>query len=160
MSLESVSPPGQRAVVTGLQPLLSVRTRVSAMHESLKGKKILIVKGSLIASEELQDALAQEAAWPFLAHNVSHAFELVESIKFDAAIVDHGLPAFDLCTELQAADIPCVSAKAPHRLQGWNARKRDAEQAVWKLSHVLSRLDGIAAEIVPAEEVPRNLYTN
>lgn len=132
------------------------------MHESLKGKKILIVKGSLIASEALQEALASEGALPFLAHTVSHAFELVERIRFDGVIVDHGLhnEAFDLCTELQAADIPYVSCKAPHRLQGWEARKRDAQHAVWKLAHVLSRLDELAAEIIPAEELPRDLHSH
>jgi len=90
------------------------------MHESLKGKKILIAKGSLIANEELQEALAQEGARPFLAHNVSHAFDLVERIRFD-----------------QAFDIPYIFCSAPHRLQGWQARKRDAEHAVCKLAHVL-----------------------
>jgi len=142
--------------------LLSVRTRVSAMQESLNGKKILIVKGSLIASDELQEALASEGARPFLAHNVSHAFELVERIKFDGVMVDHGLhnEAFDLCTELQAGDIPYISCNAPHRLQGWQARKRDAEHAVWKLAHVLSRVDEIAAEIIPAAEQARQLYSH
>jgi DNA-binding response OmpR family regulator len=127
------------------------------MHESLKGKKILIVKGSLIANEELQEALAQEGARPFLAHNVSHAFDLVERIRFDGVIVDHGLhnEAFDLCTELQAFDIPYIFCSAPHRLQGWQARKRDAEHAVCKLAHVLTRLDGIAAEIIHGKALPR-----
>lgn len=129
--------------------LLSVRTRVPAMHDVLNGKKILVVEGSLIASEELQEALHQAGARPFVAHNVSAAFHLVERIKFAGVILDHGLhnEAFDLCTELQAADIPYVSCRAPHRLQGWNARKREAEHAVCKLAHVLSRLDAIVAEM-------------
>ena len=132
------------------------------MHEMLKGKKILIVEGSVIASAELQAALYQEGAQPFLAYNVAHAFELVKRIKLDGVIVDHGLhnEAFDLCTELRMAEIPYVSCKAPHRLQGWNARKRDAEHAVWKLAHVLSRVDEIDAEIILAEESSAQLHSH
>jgi hypothetical protein len=128
--------------------LRSVRTRVSAMYDVLIGKKILLVEGSLIASEELRDALHLAGATPFVAHNVSAAFHLVERIKFDGVILDYGLhnEAFDLCTELQAADIPYVCCQAPHRLQGWNTRKRDAEHAVWKLAHVLSRPDTVMKE--------------
>src|SRR5689334_10820766 len=130
--------------------LLSVRTRVSAMHDALKGKKILVVEGSLIATEDLQELLHQEGATPFVAHNISAAFHLVERIRFDGVILDYGLhnEAFDLCTELQAADIPYVSCQAPHRLQGWSARKRDAEHAVWKLAHVLSRPDAVMEETI------------
>jgi hypothetical protein len=137
--------------------LLSVRTRVTAMHDALKGKKILVVEGSLIASEELRDALYQEGATPFVAHTISAAFHLVERVKFDGVILDYGLhnEAFDLCTELLAADIPYVSCRAPHRLQGWNTRKRDAEQAVWKLAHVLSRSDPVMEGMSIADYVVR-----
>jgi DNA-binding response OmpR family regulator len=129
------------------------------MHGMLNGKNILIVEGSLIATAELQEALHQEGARPFLAHNLAAAFELVQRIRLDAAVIDQGLhnEAFDLCAELQAADIPYISCTAPHRLQGWMARKRDAEHAVWKLGHVLSRVDAIAADRVPAEEVQHEL---
>lgn len=132
------------------------------MHEVLNGKKVLIVEGSLIASGDLQEALHQQGARPFIAHNVTAAFALVERIKFDGVIVDYGLhnEAFDFCTELQAVDIPYVSCKAPHRLQGWQARKRDAEHAAWKLAHVLSRLDKIAPEIIQAEDLPRHLSSH
>ena len=93
--------------------------------------------------------LRQEGATAFIAHNVSAAFHLVERIKFDGVILDYGLhnEAFDLCTELQAADIPYVSCRAPHRLQGWTTRKREAEHAVWKLGHVLSRVDAVTPGI-------------
>ena len=129
--------------------LLSVRTRVSAMHDALKGKKILIVEGSLIATEDLQEMLHQEGASAIVAHNVSAAFHLMERIKFDGVFLDYGIhnEAFDLCTELQAADIPYVSCRAPHRLQGWTTRKREAEHAVWKLGHVLSRVDAAPTEM-------------
>ena len=110
------------------------------MRDILIGKKILVVEGSLIATEDLQETLHQEGASAFVAHNVSAAFHIVERIKFDGVILDYGLhnEAFDLCTELQAADIPYVSCRAPHRLQGWTTRKCEAEHAVCKLAHVLS----------------------
>jgi CheY-like chemotaxis protein len=133
--------------------LRSVRIRVPAMHDVLNGKKILVVEGSLIATEDLQEMLLQAGAAPFVAHNVSAAFHLVERIKFDGVILDHGLhnEAFDLCTELQAADIPYVSCRAPHRLQGWTTRKREAEYAVWKLGHVLSRAHAMETEMPVAD---------
>jgi DNA-binding NtrC family response regulator len=132
------------------------------MHGILNGKNILIVEGSLIATAELQEALHQECARPFLAHNAAAAFELVKRIRFDAAIVDLGLhnEAFDLCTEFQAADIPYISCKGPHRMQRWGARKRDAEHAVWKLKHVLSRVDAVIADVIPAEELHGELRSH
>lgn len=147
---------------SGLHLLLSVRTRVPIMHGILHGKNILIVEGSLIAPAELQEALYQEGARPFLAHNLSAAFELVKRVRLDAAIVDQGLhnEAFDLCAEFQAADIPYISCAAPHRLQGWAARKRDAEHAIWKLGHVLSRVDAVAADLIPAEGQRQELHSH
>jgi hypothetical protein len=132
------------------------------MHGMLYGKNILIVEGSLIATAELQEALHLNGGRPFLAHNLRAAFELVKRIRLDAAIIDQGLhnEAFDLCAEFHAADIPYISCKAPHRLQGWASRKRDAEHVVWKLAHVLSRVDAIAADRAPAEEVQRELRSH
>jgi hypothetical protein len=129
------------------------------MHGILDGKNILIVEGSTIATAEIQEALYQEGARPFLAHNVNAAFALVRRIRLDAAIIDQGLhnEAFDLCAALQAADIPYISCKAPHILQGWSARKRDAEHAAWKLGHLLSRVDAVAAGAIPTAKPGREL---
>jgi hypothetical protein len=142
--------------------LLSARTRVSAMHGTLHGKNILIVEGSLIATAEVQEALINEGARPFVAHNLPAAFELVRRLRLDGAIIDHSLhnEAFDLCTELQAVDTPYISCRTPQRAQGWSARKRDAEHAAWKLGHVLSRVDEIAAGAIAAEAPQRDLYSN
>lgn len=120
------------------------------MHGNLRAKNVLIVEGSLLATAELQGALHQEAARPFVAHNVSAAFELVRRLRIDGAVIDHSLhkEAFDLCSELWDRDIPYVSCRAPHRLQGWTARKADAEHAIWKLSHVLSRVDEVTARLM------------
>jgi CheY-like chemotaxis protein len=120
------------------------------MHEVLNGKKILVVEGSLIATEDLQEMLRQEGATAFVARNVSAAFNLIERIKFDGVVLDYGLhnEAFDLCTELQAADIPYVSCRAPHRLQGWSSRKRDAQHAVWKLGDILSGAEAVTSGTV------------
>ena len=95
----------------------------------------------------------------FVAHKVAAAFELLRRIRFDGAVIDQGLhnEAFDLCEELRAANIPYISCTTPHRLQGWDTRKRDAEHAVWKLAHVLSRVDEIAAELIVPEAVDREL---
>lgn len=89
------------------------------MHHKLSGKKVLIVKGSLLAPFVLEMALAERGAKAVTATNIISAFSLIERETFDAAVIDKGLhnEAFDLCAELKSFDIPYVMANAPHELQ-------------------------------------------
>lgn len=107
--------------------------------DKLTGKHILILKGSLIADAELRDTLIREGAKVTVTANIVTAFDLVNRKHFDGALVDHGLhnEAFDFCTELQALSIPYISANTPHRLQGLEARERDANSTVNRLVNVL-----------------------
>jgi hypothetical protein len=132
------------------------------MHGTLLGKNILIVEGSVIATPEVQEALHQEGARAFIAHKVAAAFELLRRLRFDGAILDQGLhnEAFDLCEALQAKNIPYISCVIPHRLQSWRARKSDAEHTVWKLAHVLSRVDETASGLVGPDQIERELHSH
>ena len=114
------------------------------MERNLSGKTILIVKGSLLAGEKLAEALSRCGARVHLTSNVINAFSLLRRMPFDGAVVDQGLhnEAFDLCSELREFDIPYFCCSAPHRLHTPAARKRDADQTVWRLSDsISSRID-------------------
>ena len=110
------------------------------MENTVKGKNILIVQGSLLAGSELRDALVRAGAHAYLTCNLISAFELVQKHRFDGAVIDRGLhnEAFDLCAELQDLGVPYVCCAAPHRLQGLSTRERDADHAVWKLGSVIA----------------------
>jgi DNA-binding response OmpR family regulator len=122
--------------------------------DKLTGKHILILKGSLIADAHLRDTLMREGAKVTVTANIVTAFDLVNRKHFDGAVVDHGLhnEAFDFCTELQALSIPYISANTPHRLQGLEARERDAKATVHRLVNVLE----IEADDVFADDYPDN----
>lgn len=109
------------------------------METKLSGKHILIVNGSLLSHAELRDALVRRGAKVTTTQNLVTAYDLVARKPFDGAVVDYGLhnEAFDLCTELQALDIPYISANAPHRLQGLEARERDAEATAARLENLM-----------------------
>ncbi|WP_024275191.1 hypothetical protein [Hyphomicrobium sp. 802] len=89
------------------------------MHNRLSGKKVLIVKGSLLVPFALEMALAERGAKAITATNIISAFSLIEHERFDAAVIDKGLhnEAFDLCAELKSFDIPYILADAPHEMQ-------------------------------------------
>ena len=129
--------------------------------DKLTAKHILIMKGSLIADAELKDALIREGAKVTVTANIVTAFDLINRKHFDGAVVDHGLhnEAFYFCTELQALSIPYIIARAPCRLQGLAARKRDANATVQRLVNVLEmEVDDVFADdysdYVPSEIPP------
>ena len=128
------------------------------MSTDLTGKKILIVEGSLLSGTELRSALMQAGAQVNVARSVSDAFNRLKPGLPDAAIVDYALhnEAFDLCTEFQAYEVPYIHCRNPNRLQGLEARDREAEHVVWKLAHILSRAEE-DAETVPLEVLQREL---
>ncbi len=131
------------------------------MENRLSGKKILIIKGSLLSDVELRDALVRLGAKVTVTNTVTMAFELVGRKRFDGAVVDHGLhnEAFDLCTDLQALDIPYISANAPHRLQGLDARERTADAMAQRLANLMDLGDADVsaddfADYMPIDELP------
>lgn len=90
------------------------------MRNNLSGRKILVVKGSLLVPFALEEALTERGASAVTATNIISAFSLIERETFDAAVIDKGLhnEAFDLCAELKTFDVPYILANAPHELQG------------------------------------------
>jgi response regulator RpfG family c-di-GMP phosphodiesterase len=111
------------------------------MEDLLKGRKVLIVEGLTLASQDIREALAQQGAHVFVARGVAAAFRLLDRIRFDAVVIDHSLhnEAVDLCIELRTESIPYVSCRAPNSWQGWSVRKREAEAAARKLENIFSR---------------------
>lgn len=109
------------------------------MENKLTGKQILIVRGSLLADAELRDSLVRLGAIVSVTQNLVSAFDLVARKNFDGAVVDYSLhnEAFDLCTEFQALNIPYINANAPHRLQGLEARGRDADATARRLADLI-----------------------
>lgn len=134
------------------------------MENKLTGKQLLIVTGSLLADAELRDALVRIGAQVTVTKNMVTAFDLVARRDFDGAVVDHGLhnEAFDLCTEFQALNIPYISAATPHRLQGLEARERDADATAERLANLIELeevdvFDDDFADYVPLDDVPPEL---
>jgi DNA-binding response OmpR family regulator len=111
------------------------------MHNTLSGKKILIVKGSILVPLMLERALTERAAKPITATNIISAFSLIERERFDAAVIDKGLhnEAFDLCAELKSSDVPYVLAGAPHEQQRTAAQMSAACDIVAELAERLKR---------------------
>jgi CheY-like chemotaxis protein len=111
------------------------------MELNLTGKNILIFEGSSLVSDVLKDAFNRAGARVWVTGKVITAFDLVQRVRFDGAVLDHGMhnEVFELCEELREAGIPYICCNAPHRLQGMEARKGEAEHAVWRLNSVLHR---------------------
>jgi PleD family two-component response regulator len=105
------------------------------MKLNLLGKKILVIKGSLLSERELEAALQEEGAKVQTVTNLISAFSVIERQTFDGAVIDKGLhnQAFDLCTELQSLDVPYIIASSPHDLQKSSAKIRDAKEATASL---------------------------
>jgi DNA-binding response OmpR family regulator len=124
---------------------------------TLTGKKILIVEGSLLSATELRSALMQAGAQVNVARGVRAAFDMLKPVQPDAAVIDYTLhnEGFDLCTELQAYDIPYIHCSGPNRLQRLKARDEEAEHAAWKLAHMLSRAEESVG--LPVEALNREL---
>lgn len=120
------------------------------MESHLKGKSILIVTGSALAGDALLEAFRQNGARVHMTGNILCAFDMVGRLKFDGVVLDHGLhnEVFELCEELRDASIPFVSCSAPHRLQGLEARRKDAVHVLWRLENVIKSRDVPDAYIV------------
>jgi CheY-like chemotaxis protein len=105
------------------------------MQPNLLGKKILVIKGSLLSARELEAALIGEGAKVQTVTNLISAFSVIERQTFDGAVIDKGLhnQAFDLCTELKSLDVPYITCSAPHDLQKPSAKIRDAKKAAASL---------------------------
>ena len=105
------------------------------MQQDMVGKKILIVKGSLLPVQELEAALVEQGAAIQTVTNIISAFSVIERDRFDGAVIDQGLhnQAFDFCTELQSLNVPYITCGAPHGLQSRPAKERDAQKAVASL---------------------------
>lgn len=106
----------------------------------LVGKKILIVEGSLLSAQELSLMLKEAGARVYTTSNAISAFNLIERVGFDGAMIDYALhnEAFELCEELRSINTPYICCNAPHRLQGTEAHSSDARAAVERLSRVMS----------------------
>ena len=113
------------------------------MERSLSGKKILIVEGSLLAGQELEEAFIRTGAQVYLTGNIISAFGLLRSVHFDGAVIDQGLhnEAFDLCSDLRELGIPDVCCTAPHRLQAPAVRTRDAGRVIRRLAERMADLE-------------------
>jgi hypothetical protein len=105
------------------------------MAQNLLGKTILVLKGALLSTGELEAALKEQGARVQTAGNIISAFALVERGRFDGAILDKGLhnEAIDLCAELQERGVPYLMSNKPHGLQKPGARRRAANDAVGDL---------------------------
>jgi hypothetical protein len=113
------------------------------MEPDLSGKTILIVEGSLLAGQELEEAFIRTGAKVCPRANIISAFNLLRSVHFDGAVVDQGLhnEAFDLCGELRELRVSYVCCTTPHRLQASAVRKRDAERVIRRLADRMADLE-------------------
>lgn len=126
------------------------------MESAIRGKRVLLIQGSSLASAELFDALCEAGAKPYPTSNILNAYSLIDRIRFDGALIDRGLhnEAFDLCADLQDRGIPYVSCAGPHRLQGPAARRQEAQYMIWRLGSLMSPTAG--AEFASAAATPEN----
>ena len=124
------------------------------MELNLTGKNILIVEGSLVASDPLKKAFNRAGARVYITGKVITAFDMVQRVRFDGAVLDQGMhnEVFELCEELREAGIPYICCNAPNRLQGIDARRRDAEHAVWRVHSVMQRNEVIEAHVIGGKE--------
>ena len=109
------------------------------MKVNLTGKNILIVEGASVAAGALREAFSRAGARVYLTGNVLTALDMVGRTRFDGAVLDQGLhnEVFELCEELRLLEVPYVCCSVPHRLQRIDARRRDADHAVWKLHNIM-----------------------
>jgi DNA-binding NtrC family response regulator len=109
------------------------------MQPNLPGKRVLIIKGSLLAPDALEAALVEQGVKVVLATNLISAFSLIERDTFDAVVIDKGLhnEAIDLCAELKSLEVPYVMAHAPHALQKPLAQKGAAREIAAALAERL-----------------------
>jgi response regulator RpfG family c-di-GMP phosphodiesterase len=135
------------------------------MSENLLGKAILMVKGSLLSTDELEAALKEQGARVQTASNIISAFALVERRRFDGAILDKGLhnEAFDLCAELKERRVPYLLSNKPHECQKPGARRRAANDVVKDLIMTMgtkrgtaepARMNRVSARVRPAAQAP------
>jgi hypothetical protein len=120
------------------------------MELNLTGRNVLIVEGSSVASDALNDAFNRAGARVYLTGKVITAFDLVQRVRFDGAVLDQGIhnEVFELCEELRESGIPYICCNAPHRLQGMDARRHDAEHAVWRLHSMMQRNEVLEAHTI------------
>jgi len=55
------------------------------METAIRGKRVLLVQGSSLASAELFDALCEAGAKPYPTSSVINAYNLIDRIRFDGA---------------------------------------------------------------------------
>jgi len=110
------------------------------MESQLNGKTILIVEGSSLAGDALVEAFRRAGARVYVTGNILCAFDIAARLSVDGAVLDHGMhnEVFELCEELRDARVPFVSCAAPHRLQGLEARRKEADHVVWRLENVMN----------------------
>lgn len=109
------------------------------MQAMLSGKRVLIVKGSLLAPCALEKTLGDRGAKVITATNVISAFSIIEHENIDATVIDKGLhnEAFDLCAELSMMEVPHLLADAPHLLQRPGVQRGAAALIVADLENML-----------------------
>jgi hypothetical protein len=124
------------------------------METNLTGKNILILEGSLVASDALKTAFNRAGARVYITGKVITAFDMVQRVRFDGAVLDQGMhnQVFELCEELRESGIPYICCHAPHRLQGMDARRRDAEHAVWRLHSTMQRNEVLEAHVIGGKQ--------
>jgi hypothetical protein len=113
------------------------------MQTNLLGKRILVVRGSLLAHRELERALRQRGAKVIIVANLISAFAVLDRDRFDAAVIDKGLhnQALELCEELQALGVPYLTSDSPHDLQPEIKREAAAKSVVSALDAKLCAAD-------------------
>jgi hypothetical protein len=107
----------------------------------LRGQKILVVTGSLLSAPELRQECARHGAVVYVSANVISVFELLRQHNFAGAVLDQSLhnEVFDLCTELQANNVPYVWSRDPQRSAPVGSRQDKARATVKRL---LEEMDG------------------
>jgi hypothetical protein len=115
----------------------------------LKDKRILVVTGSLLAAEELHRKLAGHGARVFMSGNLVSVYELLRRHTFSAAVLDQSLhnEAYDLCTELEAFDVPYVWSREPERLADPATRQHQASHTVTRLVHAIGSMRGSRRDV-------------
>lgn len=118
------------------------------MNNNLSGKKVLVLKGSLLVPFALEMALAERGARAITVTNIVSALSLVERETFDAAVIDKGLhnEAYDLCAELKFLDTPYILANAPHELQRPAGQMSAACDIVAEIAERLETRDRASAQ--------------
>ena len=107
----------------------------------LKGKRILVISGSLLSAAELRQEFARHGANVFVSGNLFSVFELLRKLDFAGAVLDHSLhnEAFDLCTELEAYDVPYVWSRESQKSADYKSRQHQGRQTVARLLQAIER---------------------